>query len=129
MCVKSNASLVNTRLINKKIHLKWSPYTWFNTLNPRGCSFRTYRHACFDIFKKSLTMTNSLSVNTLFSWCIILSFLPFPLGTKRIWPWPASLNFLVWRHNGHHVYLRWSILIGVAFFIKTFISDDIIDNK
>ena len=54
------------------IHVKWSPHTWFSTLNPRACSFRKYEHACFDFLKKSLTTTNSSFVKTLFSSCIIL---------------------------------------------------------
>ena len=33
--------------------------TQFNKLNPRGCSVWMYKDACFDGFKKSLTMTGS----------------------------------------------------------------------
>ena len=51
---------------------KRSPHVRFSTLNPRGCSFRIYKHTCFDVLKKSLTINNSSSVNTFFSSCIIL---------------------------------------------------------
>ena len=48
------------------------------------------------------------------------------MGTTQIWPWPAFLNFLVLQNktvsaainNGHDVYLRWTILIGNAFFLS-----------
>ena len=42
------------------------------TQNSRGCTFRIYKHACFDALKKSLAITNSSPVNTLFSSCFIL---------------------------------------------------------
>ena len=54
------------------VYLKWSPHIWFSSLNPQGNSFRIYRHACFDLFKKFLATTNSSSVSTSFPSCIIL---------------------------------------------------------
>ena len=77
-------------------HLKkiWLSRVRFSTLNPRGCSFRIYKHACFDVLKKSLTSTNSLSVNKLFSWCIILrSALSFGNHTNMVLAY--LLNFLL----------------------------------
>ena len=43
---------------------KWSPHTWFSTLNQQGYSFRTYKHACFDVLKKSLTTVILLTINS-----------------------------------------------------------------
>ena len=115
---------------------KWSPHVQFSTLNPRGFSFRIYKIACVDLLKKSLTMTNSSSVSTLFSSCTILRS-ALSWDTRLIWPWPAFLDFLAWRNKnvsaaincGHDVYLKWLILIGTAFFIESFIGNDILDNK
>ena len=47
-------------------------YSGQSTLSPLGCSFCMYKKACFDVLKKTLTMTNSLSASILFSSCIIL---------------------------------------------------------
>ena len=41
-------------------------------LSPRACSFRMYKHACFDVLKKSRRMINSPFVNKLSSSFIIL---------------------------------------------------------
>ena len=46
-------------------------------------SIRMYRHACFDFLKKVLATTNSSSVSTSFSSCIVLrSVLSFGYQTK-----------------------------------------------
>ena len=115
---------------------KWSPHVWFSTLNPRGCSFRMYKHACFDVLKKPLAITNSSTVNTLFLSCNILrSAISFGCDANMALAClPKFFVMAEWdcvssHKHGHDVYLRWPILIGTAFFIKVSISDDIIDNK
>ena len=54
------------------VHLKRSPHTRFNNLNPRGNLIRIYKHVCFGFFKNFLATTNSPSVSTSFSSCITL---------------------------------------------------------
>ena len=55
-------------------------------------SFCIYKHACFDFLKKVLGTTNSSSVNTSFSSCIILRSIPaFGYQTKIALAY--SLNF------------------------------------
>ena len=71
--------------------------------------------------KKSLAMTNSLSVSTSFSSCIILrSILTFGYQTKIVWPAP-SISLLCLNEIGlatintdPDAYPRWIILIGAA---------------
>ena len=55
-------------------HLKTSTSAQgaFSNLNPRGSSFRIYRHVYFDSLKRPLATTNSSSVSTSFSSCIAL---------------------------------------------------------
>ena len=70
--------------------------------NSRGCTFRIYKHACFDALKKYLAITNSSPVNTLFSSCFILRSSLFLRGegaAKQIWSWPAFFDFLVWQNK------------------------------
>ena len=60
-----------------------SSVIFYLTQNPRGNSFHIYNHACFDFFKKFLATTNSSSVSTSFSSCVILrSPLSFGYHTK-----------------------------------------------
>ena len=70
-------------------------YHWFSNSNPRGNSFRIYRHVHFDFLKKSLPTTNSSSVNTSFSSCIILRFI-LAIGYQTKIALTCSLNFLVY---------------------------------
>ena len=104
----------------------WSPHVRFSTLNPRECSFCIYKHACFDILKKSLTITNSSSVNTLFSSCIILrSALSFGYHTNmalacllKFFGIVSSLiSVSVWLKNSSHDIMWW-----VSFFFCFFLG-------
>ena len=49
-----------------------SSVIFYLTQNPRGNSFRIYKPACLDFFKRFLATTNSSSVSTSFSSCIII---------------------------------------------------------
>ena len=71
-------------------------YTWLSTLNLLRCSFCMYKHAWFDAFKKSLTVTYSSCASPLFSSIIILrSAFCFGYGcwnvAKRIFKWYQNI--------------------------------------
>ena len=70
---------------SRVISFSSSSVIFYLTQNQRRNSFRIYKHACFDFFKKFLATTNSSSVCTSFSSCIILrSPLSFGYHTKMV---------------------------------------------
>ena len=89
--------------------------------NSRGCTFRIYKHACFDALKKYLAITNSSPVNTLFSSCFILRSSLFLRGEGLPNKYGLGLPFSIFWYGRIRLcqqaqkMVTMSILIGAAF--------------